>query len=385
MMVERQLPTRAALLFALIVTASPLQIRAQTEASAESDRRSTPIASAPTASVPATLDRLVPELMSTFHVPGVSIVGIEDRRIAWERQYGVRRVGTDERVSRQTVFEACSMSKPPLAYLALKLVESGKFDLDRPLSTYLEKPYLDGGPLHTRITARMAVSHCTGFPNWRKDGWLKGGRLPVLFEPGTKFGYSGEGFLFLQRVIEQISGTPLKEYAERELFEPLGISISSYVWEDRFVELAAAGHDSKGQLKHDRSLFRKANAGYTLYCTPNEYAKFLVEIVNRDRSAAHSLGARSLEAMLTRTTMATGRKPVLRSAQTAGDAVWWGLGWAIDRTTAGDRIYHSGSNGTGFRCYCEFDRQRGSGIVIMTNAVGGKQLWQHVIAKVALP
>ena len=89
--------------------------------------------------------------------------------------------------------------------------------------------------------------------------------------------------------------------------------------------------------------------------------------------------------MLTRTTEATGRKPIKRSGESRCDTVHWGLGWAIDKTARGDRVYHSGSNGTGFRCYCEFDRVGGTGIVIMTSAVGGRQLWEQVIAAVAPP
>ena len=61
---------------------------------------------------------------------------------------------------------------------------------------------------------------------------------------------------------------------------------------------------------------------------------------------------------------------------------YWGLGWAIDATASGDCVYHSGSNGTGFRCYCEFDRKSCSGLVIMTNAVGGEDLWKAVVAAV---
>ena len=336
-------------------------------------------------SISAELDRLVPQLMESLHVPGVSIVGIENRRIAWQRQYGVRRAGSAEKVDRDTVFEACSMSKLPLAYLALKLVERGKLDLDRPLTEYLDKPYLADEPLHKRITARMVLSHTSGFPNWRGGGWRSGGPLPVLFEPGTRFGYSGEGFLYLQRVIEHVTAQPLEQYAGSELFEPLGMTISSYVWQDRYQKLAAAGHGRKGRIKTNRSLYRRANAGYSLYCTPYEYAHFLVEIIRTDRSAEHSLASQTIDAMLTPTTEAAGRTPITRSGKTVSDTVHWGLGWPIDKTAGGDRVYHSGSNGTGFRCYCEFDRVRGTGIVIMANAVGGRQLWQHVIAHVAPP
>jgi|GEM_PF-182603 len=335
--------------------------------------------------LPEALDELVPRLMQRHRVPGVSIVGIEDRRISWERQYGVRAASSARPVDSQTVFEACSMSKLPFAYVALKLAEEGQLDLDRPLVEYLDKPYLPDEPQHARITARMVLSHTTGLPNWREGGWRGGGPLRLVHEPGTRFTYSGEGFLYLQRVIEHITGRPLESLIRATLFEPLGITTSSYVWQDRYESTAAAGHDAEGRVRPDRPLYRDANAAFSLYCTPAEYAAFLVEILKRDRSAAHSLSDAALGEMLTRITRAEGRQPVARSGIRAPGDVYWGLGWAIDATSSGDRAYHSGSNGTGFRCYCEFDRQRGSGLVIMTNAVGGEALWRDVLASVGEP
>ena len=331
----------------------------------------------------ALLDKLVPEQMAAHHVPGVSIVGIENRRIAWDRHYGVRRAGSPEKVDRDTVFEACSMSKTPLAYLALKLVEGGKLDLDRPLVEYLPDPYLPDEPLHKKITARMVLSHTTGFPNWRKGGSQSTGPLSVEFEPGTKFGYSGEGYLYLQRVVEHITGTPWEDYVQRELLRPCGITISSYRWQDRFENLAAAGHDAEGQPKPNRRLFNQPNTGYSLYCTAYEYAEYLVEIFKLDRSGPQSLSQSSLAAMFTPTIEATGRKPVKRTVATASDKVSWGLGWAIDQTESGPRIYHAGANGTGFRCYSQFDPAAGAGLVIMTNSVSGRELWESVVEAIA--
>ena len=329
------------------------------------------------------LDKLVLELMDKYHVPGVSLAGIEDRRVAWDRQYGVRQVGSPEKVDRETVFEACSMSKTPLAYLAMRLVERGKLDLDRPLVEYLDEPYLADDPLHEKITARMVLSHTTGFPNWRKGGSQSTGPLSVEFEPGSKFGYSGEGYLYLQRVVEHISGTPFEQYVQQELFGPLGMTISSYEWQDRYETLAAAGHDAEGRVKVDRRHFTRANAGYSLYTTPCEYAQYLVEYLNPDRSAPHSLSKASLAAMFTPTTETTGRKPVRRTVASASDKVFWGLGWAIDKTERGGRIYHSGSNGTGFRCYSQFDPVAGTGLVIMTNSTSGRELWEAVVEAIA--
>ncbi len=82
---------------------------------------------------------------------------------------------------------------------------------------------------------------------------------------------------------------------------------------------------------------------------------------------------------------ATGREPVKRAGPLSDQATYRGLGWAIDATQLGDRIYHSGSNGTGFRCYCEFDPARGTGLVIMTNSYSGRQLWEKVVAQLVLP
>jgi CubicO group peptidase (beta-lactamase class C family) len=348
----------------------------------EAERRRT---GPPAASLPQQLDDLVPPLMKEFKVPGVSIVGIENRRIAWERQYGVRCVGKPERVDTQTLFEACSMSKPPAAYVALKLVEQGKLDLDRPLSEYLDKPYLPNEPLHRKITARMVLSHISGLPNWREGGWRSNGPVKVLFEPGTRYGYSGEGFLYLQRVIEHITGEPFDTYIRRTLLAPLGIIDAGYVWRAEFEKHAAAGHDDNGHVKPDRRLFEAANAACSLYCTPADYGLFLMEMLKPDRSAAQSLSIASLRAMLTRTSEIKDAPQVVRREGPPAYPSCYGLGWVIDATQSGDRISHGGTNGTGFRCFCEFDVMRGSGIVIMTNGLGGEKLWRRVIATISDP
>lgn len=335
--------------------------------------------------LPAALDDLVPRLMADHRVPGVAIVGIVNRRPAWERYYGVRCARQPEPVAGETVFEAASMSKLPLAYATLKLVEQARLDLDRSLADYLDTPYLLDEPRHRLITARMVLSHTTGFPNWRTNGWEKGGPLPLLAEPGTRFTYSGEGFLYLQRVVERITGEPVETFLQYSLLRPLGMTNSSFIWEDRFARQAASGHNARGEPFASRKFYHRANAAYSLYCTAGDYAKFVAEVLAEDRSAPHSLSARALEAMLTRVTLAEGRTPIVRGGAGPTQPTYYGLGWAIDGTAGGDRIHHSGSNGTGFRGYCEFDRQRGTGLVIMANAVNGAALWQEVLRAVGEP
>lgn len=318
----------------------------------------------------ARVDKVAPKLMKKHHTPGVSIAVIRNHKVVWRKCYGVQKAGTKQPVTVDTVFEACSMSKPLFAYAVLKLVEQGKLDLDRPLVEYLEKPYLHDQPRHKKITAAMVLYHTTGFPNWRKGGHRSGNPLKVRFEPGTKYGYSGEGFWYLQQVVEKITGEPLPPWIDRRLLKPLKMSHSSYVWRKDYARLAAAGHDLSGNVKPKRPHYKQGNAAYTLYTTPGDYARFLIEMLNPDRSGGHSLSGRMLARML-KPAVKTNRKHLER-----------GLGWVI--ITSGKEPYaeHSGSNGTGFRCYSRFHPTTGNGFVIMTNALDGKPVWEGIAAAI---
>jgi CubicO group peptidase (beta-lactamase class C family) len=264
------------------------------------------------------------------------------------------------------------------AYAVLQLVEQGRLDLDKPLVEYLDKPYLPDEPRHRTITARMVLCHTSGFPNWRK----KGEPLRVLFEPGSRFKYSGEGFKYLQHVVEHLTGAPLDQWMRRAVLDPVGMKNSSFAWDDRVGELAASGHDDQGKVKTSGPRFQQANAAASLFCSPREYALFLLEIMRPDRSDDHSLSKKTIDRMLTRASKADLR-PIKRLSPAVSEDVHFGLGWHIDATPLGDRIYHPGTNGTGFCCYNEFDPRRGDGIVIMTNGLAGNRLWEEVIATVA--
>jgi hypothetical protein len=94
-------------------------------------------------------------------------------------------------VDTQTVFEAASLSKPVVAHAALQLVDAGKLDLDEPLSQ-LVGPLVPNDPASAAITARHVLSHTTGLPNWRRND----APLQTHFPPGSRFSYSGEGFVY---------------------------------------------------------------------------------------------------------------------------------------------------------------------------------------------
>lgn len=312
----------------------------------------------------ATLQADIPNLMHEHHVPGLSMVLIRDGRIAWTGCFGVRVAGKSARVDPDTVFEAASMSKPLFSYAVLKLVERGMFDLDRPLDSYLVDPYLPTEPRAAKITGRMVLLHRTGLPNWRR-----GKPLVVEREPDTCFTYSGEGYVYLQTAIAQITGQDTTKWMQDTLLTPLEMTRSSYQWQPIFESNHAGGHDQQGQFKTDRRFYQTGNAAYSLYTTPTDYAKFLIEMMKPDRSATHSLNAHWIRGMTTLQAPEEEAKPRSRR----------GLGWVVDSAEDGGFVTHSGSNGTGFRCNSRFHIKSQSGSVIMTNSTGGRAVWEAIL------
>jgi len=329
----------------------------------------------------ATVERLTPLLMSELHVPGVSIALVRDRTVAWTRSWGVADARTGVPVTEETLFEAASMTKPLFAYSVLRLVEEGTLDLDDPLPAIPGEEAVPDQEERRLITAQMALSHTTGLPNWRKGDEERDGPLPVLFRPGSRFSYSGEGIFLLQRVVEQVTGEPLQSWAKRTLLDPLGLRRTSYVHTDEVEARLASGHGADGTFL-ERSRYCHANAAFTLYTTAAEYARFLVEILRVDRSAPHSLCRRSIEAMLGHQVALDSREPIERPGKARGLAVYWGLGWSVNATGEGDIAHHGGSNRTGFRCFSQLSPGRGTGIVIMTNGLSGGELWTRLVAAI---
>ena len=116
---------------------------------------------------PDELDRFVRAYLDYFRIPGISVAVIKDSQVVYHRGFGVKNAATREPVRDDTVFEAASMTKPVFAYTVLRLVDRGVLDLDTPLYTYFPYDDIADDDRYKLITARMVLTHRTGFPNWR--------------------------------------------------------------------------------------------------------------------------------------------------------------------------------------------------------------------------
>jgi CubicO group peptidase (beta-lactamase class C family) len=284
--------------------------------------------------------------------------------------FGVKDIKTGEPVNTETVFEPASLSKPVFTYGVLKLVDQGKLGLDVPLTAYLPKPYTDGDARLGKITARIVLSHRTGFPNWRGSDGL----LPIYFTPGERFSYSGEGYIYLLRVVEQITGKPLNEYMAEVVFKPLGMTDSSYIWRPDFDHLTATGYDAKG-VPGDLEKPKEAGAASSLNTTARDYALFVDAILN-----GKGLSPSTLHEMETPQIALdpSCRICIKQEPKELSKNLFWGLGWGIQRKNGSIALWHWGDNGV-FKAFVMADPIARSGVVILANGQNALDIAKPII------
>lgn len=326
----------------------------------------------PTTHTEATIPRLerdVPEQMKKGNVPGLAIALIRGGKTTWVHGFGIKEAKTNQPVMEDTVFEAASLSKPVFAYGVLKLVEQGKLGLDVPLTTYLPKPYIVGDERLVKITARIVLSHRTGFPNWQD-----GDSLRIYFTPGERFSYSGEGYIYLQRVVEQITGKPLNEYMTEAVFTPLGMTNSSYVWRPDFDALTATGHAPDGK---PAELWKpnEAGAASTLNTTAKDYALFVDAVLN-----GKGLKPATLHEMETPQVALDPecRICIKHEPKQLSKNLFWGLGWGIQHKDGSDALWHWGDNGA-FKAFVMMEPKSKSGVVMFANSENGLEIAKPLI------
>jgi CubicO group peptidase (beta-lactamase class C family) len=301
----------------------------------------------------------IPALLDSAGIPGLSIAVVEGGSTVWTGAYGVRNAVDRQPVGPETVFEAASLSKPVFAYGLLRLVDRGGFDLDRPLSEYVEMSEFGDDPRMDAITGRMILTHTSGI-----SGFAEGGKVTMGFDPGARFRYFGDAWLPLQRAVEAVTGEPVHEFLAREVLEPFGMDHSSFVWDDLDGDYATP-HDELGNLMEKRT-FAEAHIAATLHTTAADYARFLAAVMD-----GAGLSPESARAFLT---------PQVDVAP----GVTWGLGVGLQDDARG-RAFWQWGHWFGSKAYMIAYPESGDGLVFLANGDAGLSILDAVLGTVLGP
>jgi len=303
-------------------------------------------------------------------VSGLAVAIINGSQVVYVNGFGVKSEETGDPVDRETIFNAASFSKTVFAYLVMLLAEDGVIDLDKPLYEYLDKPLpdypkyadLSGDERYKKITARIVLCHTTGFPNWRY--FAPDGKLIIQWTPGERFGYSGEGIDLLQMVVEEVTGKGLEELARERVFEPLGMTRTSYAWNDWFEDNLAIPHDRYGRPTRYRKR-GEADAAGSMATTAGDYAKLLVALLNSEGERKVTVEEMRRSQIDIRSRSMFG--PDSREDVGGPDGLSWGIGWGRFDGRYGGAFFHTGHEG-GTQNYNVTFADRGIGVVFLSNS-----------------
>ena len=196
----------------------------------------------------AQVDRVINEAITAKEIPGAVLSVVRGNDIVYLKAYGNKSVvPTVEPMTTETLFDLASVSKCVGTTLAfMQLIENGYVRLTDNVDRYIPnfKPWKDPESGETvDITIRDLLSHSSGLtPYINADTFVKeyGGNNPEKmewyiatkvkrnFRPGTDFMYSCLNFVTLQRILERVTGEKLYEYAQKHVFDVLGLRHTCY-------------------------------------------------------------------------------------------------------------------------------------------------------------
>lgn len=308
----------------------------------------------------AELDALAPTLLTAHNVPSVGVAYIENGQFAWTAQYGLQ--GPDTPATAQTLYNIASMSKPITAEIALQLASKGIISLDEKMSTYWVDPDIENDPRHEMLTPRMALSHQMGFTNWRFNN--EDGKLQFSADPGTKTIYSGEGYDYLGRFMEQKTGETFPDLARKYVFDRLDMPETSFVKEDWYEGKLAQPHGANDEWRTPDA-WEKWTGADNVHTTPAQFAKFMISVIDNQDITPDIAKTRfdvSYNQLADGCPLATEHCP---------ESVGFGLGWSIFQYADDVRvIMHDGSD-WGERSLGFFVPDTQKGVIIFTNDANG--------------
>jgi len=332
----------------------------------------------------AEIDSTVTRLMGAANVTGAGIAIFNDGKVVYSRAYGIRDKENGLLLTEDSVMSAASFTKVTFAYMVMQLVEEKLLDLDKPIYQYLPKPLpeyaayrdLAEDPRYKKITARMLLSHTSGFPNLRQ--FNKDQKLNINFEPGSRYAYSGEGISLLQLVVETITKKPVQELMQYRVFRPFGMNRTSMVWESRFEDNLAVPYNEDGRSLGPPEQRAKAAAAGSMMTTLGDFTRFMQAVMS-----SRGLRKETREMMLSPQIQISSKHefPTLEGETTEenkGIRLSYGLGWGLYWTPYGKAFFKEG-HAEGWRNYTVcFDDQK-AGIVIMTNSSNGEGIYKELL------
>ena len=319
-------------------------------------------------------------------VVGGSAVLVRKGAILGRHHYGLADRASQRKATDRTIYHWASVTKTLTAIAVLQMRDRGLLSLDDRITRWV--PELcgihDPDGMVDSITIRMLLSHSSGFqsPTWpwsRGEPWepfepAAWDQLVAMmpyqrlhFRPGSRYGYSNPGYIYLARMIEELTGDPWAVYVQKNLWTPLGMD-RSYVGATPYHLAADRSHGYRVEGDSLTDVGADFDPGITI---PNggwnapvddlaRYLGFLTGFPSDPTTRARYdgvLGRRTLEEMWT---------PLVETGAALPELASVGLGF-FSLEAGGRRIVGHTGEQAGYRSYVYFDPAASNGIILVFN------------------
>ncbi|MFD1413568.1 serine hydrolase domain-containing protein [Oceanobacillus jeddahense] len=330
------------------------------------------------------------ERMRSYHVTGLSITLLENSQVSGTRDEGLLEAKSNRKVNKNSIFNACSISKFLTGMLVIKLVEEGILHLDRDVNKSLVSWKVPENDFtkNKKVTLRNLLSHQSGITDPEgsfselepKIGIpsmvaLLEGETPyckvpirVTCEPESEFHYSDAGYCIIQQLIEDVMAKPFHQIMNEQVFEPLEMK-NSYLDTAKMKldsENFSCGHDKNGELTGRKYPIYPYPAASGLWTSSFDLAKLVIELM-------HALKGESKIGI---------SENIAKELITPQNGKSWaGLGVFLEMSGEELEIASLGW-GVGFQCMIAAFPYKGNGAVMMTNAELGVHQMEGIIGEI---
>jgi CubicO group peptidase (beta-lactamase class C family) len=326
----------------------------------------------------AELDEKILKGMEDFSIPGCA-VSVVYRGREHVRGFGVATIGQPAPVDAETVFRLASNSKTYTGAAAMRLVESGRLEFDRPVRSYVKDFEAPGAE---DVTVRQVLNHSAGWLGYDYHGTGSDSRalaryvedirkLPQLTPLGMTFSYNNAALSVAGRVVEVVTGSSYESSIQNLLFEPLGFQRSLFSENAPNIGNVATPHDFEdGKAVSAPEMFHlpRSNNPFAgvLSCAQDQlaYLRFLLGD-GRAANGRRVMSAASLQDMWS--------KPGPGGTLIV-ELVGAGVSWMIRPTAEGVRVVQHGGDLPGFHSGFIMVPERRFGMALLTNSERGPKL-----------
>ena len=341
--------------------------------------------------------------MQADKIPGLSIAVINDGKLEWARGYGELEVGNNKPVTTDTLFQACSISKPVTAMAVVYLVQQGKLDLDEDVNQKLVSWKIPENEFtrDQKVTIRRLLSHSAGVTVSGFRGYSSDEQVPTLHQildgvepansvhlrvdtiPGTQWRYSGGGFTVLQQLLIDVTGKPFPEIMQNLVLQKLEMKQSTFQ-QPLPINLraqAARGHEENGEKVNGDYFIYPELAAAGLWTTPSDLARFAIELQKSKAGESNIVLSVDMTNLMLSDQMEDFPMEMV-SQRYDREIRNQGLGFRLEGDGRSARFSHHGGN-MGYRCFIVAYSDTGQGAVVMTNSDNGFELIQKIIRNIA--